>query len=118
MKKALLIENLRKELENVEVEGSAFVIFSAQVAPFSLVGLIADGKNYLDAALPVKPGKKWIVVPLDSKPKKGSEIWWAVLPGVTIPGLAAVLIIDGKERLLKRTESAPKGVPWSDAKIV
>jgi hypothetical protein len=118
VKKALLIENLRKELESIEVEGSAFVLFSAQVAPVSLVGLIADGKNYLEAALPMEPGKKWIVVPLDPTPRKGSEIWWAALPAVTIPGLAAVLIVAGKERLLKRTESAPRGVPWSDAKIV
>jgi len=118
VKKSLLIDTLRKQLEDVQVDGAAFVLYSAQVAPFSVVGLIADGINYAPTPIDVVPGERWIVVPLVPVPAQGSEIWWAALPGVTIPGLAAVLLIDGKERLLGRTESAPKGVPWTGARIV
>jgi len=118
MKESLKIANIRKALDTLEVDGLAFVLLAAQKAPFSLVGLVADGRNYLAQSIPVQPGEQVIVVPLIPPPRPESEIWWAALPGTAIAGLAAVLVQGGTKRLLGRKASVAKGEVWSGSSIV
>lgn len=118
VKESLKVKNLREELEDVEFDGPSFVLYAAQQAPFSLVGLVADGNNYLTQSIPVQPGARWIIVPLNPPPSDESEIWWAALTGVAIQGMAAILVMNGVKRLLGRKTSVGKGEVWSGSSIV
>jgi len=118
MKESLKIESIRAALDTLEVDGLAFVLFAAQKAPFSLVGLVADGRNYLAQSIPAQPGEQAIVVPLIPPPRRESEIWWAALPGTAIAGMAALLVQGGAKRLLGRKASVAKGEVWSGSSIV
>lgn len=118
MKESLKVDNLRAALDTVEVEGMAFVLYSAQQAPFSLVGLVADGRNYIPQSIPVRPGERWIVVSLAPPPGAESEIWWAALPGASISGMAGLLVVGDVKRLLGRKAAVAKGEVWSASSII
>lgn len=118
-KAALPIAEVREQLDKEQLAGPAFVIYAAQVAPFSLIGLAADGRNYLTQSIPVAPGQQFVAVPLNPAPATGSEIWWAVLPATNILGLAAVLIeASGRKRLLGRKNAVARAEVWSGSSIV
>lgn len=119
MLKSLKVDHIREDLDEVTFAGPAFVLYAAQKAPFSLVGLVADGKNYLpNGSVPVKKGERWIVVPLTPAPADDSEIWWGALAASANAGFAAILVQGQDKRLLGRKESIAKGEVWTGSSTV
>lgn len=118
LKKSLLIGNLRETLATEEFAEMTFVLAAGAKAPFTLVGLVANGRNYLPAPIPVQPGQSFVSVALNPAPPPNSEIWWAALAGATIPGMAAVLVNGASKRLIGRTASVARGAIWSSSSIV
>lgn len=118
IKKSLLIDNLRETLANENFAGMTFVLAAGAKVPFTLVGLVANGHNYLPVPVPVQPGQAWVSVPLSPPPTPNTEIWWAALAGAAIPGMAVVLVDGATKRLLGRTASVARGAIWSSSSIV
>lgn len=118
LKESLKIENLREQLDGENFTGMTFVLAAGQKAPFTLVGLVAKGWNYLPAPIPVQPGQLWVSVPLNPPPPPNSEIWWAVLAGTGIAGMAAVLVAGASKRLLGRKASVARAEVWSGNSVV